>query len=96
VILNETKASIKILLLQYLYSNFIGRVSYFISLHYKGGKRGEPRAPEGNVIKADDNLPDVKHRSAKGKGWKPGRLMLGGGGGHSLFAHMRYVPGSNK
>jgi len=83
----KQKANIKILLLQYLYSNFIGHVSHFISLHYKGGKRGEPRAPEGNVIKADDNLPDVKHRSTKGKGWKPGRLMLEGEAGILFLPH---------
>lgn len=68
------------ILLQYFYSNFIGHGSYFISQHYKGGKRGEPRVPEGNVIKADDNLPDVKHRSTKGKGWKPERLLQGEAG----------------
>lgn len=78
---------IEILLLQYFYSNFIGHVSYLISQHYKGGKRGEPRAPEGNVIKADDNLPDVKHRSTKGKGWKPGRLLLEGDAGILFLPH---------
>lgn len=78
---------IKILLLQYFYSDFISYVSYFISHYYKGGKRGEPRAPEGNVIKADDNLPDVKHRSTKGKGWKPWRLLLEGEAGILFLPH---------
>lgn len=77
-------AHTKILLLEYFYSNFISHVSYFISQHYKGGKRGEP---EGNVIKADDNLPDVKHRSTKGKGWKPGRRLLEGEAGILFLPH---------
>lgn len=63
------------------------RTIFYIAAYYKGGKRGEPRAPEGNVIKADDNLPDVKHRSTKGKGWKPGRLLLEGEAGILFLPH---------
>jgi len=56
------------------------------------------RAPEGSVIiTADDNLPDVKHRSAKSKGWEPGESGSGGGFRAVFsFCRVRYVPASNK
>lgn len=49
---------------KYLYSNLIDRVYRSIIKAVKEVSR----APEGNVIKANDNLPDVKHRSTTGKG----------------------------
>jgi len=78
---------IKILLLHNTSIQILSSVSYFISQHYKGGKRGELHTPEGNVIKADDNLPDVKHRSTKSKGWKPGRLLVEGEAGILFLPH---------
>lgn len=52
---------------KYLYSNLIDCV-YRNIIKAVSIIKEVSRAPEGNVIKANDNLPDVKHRSTTGKG----------------------------